>query len=142
MQAARMKSPITSSLLHVDKNRWGIVLVVGRLTSSPVFFALRSAQMSTTMSGESVAGTRIANIPSVLCDHQHSKWMKSEIENLTSPSPITPQIQASRNLGPNERVDNERKRYKTRDKATPFETGNVGDDDLSEQLQASVAAIG
>lgn len=53
---------------------------------------------------------------------------------LTTPAPGRVLEHRRRHHGANEGVDDERRRGERGDETTPFERGDVGDDDLREQL--------
>jgi hypothetical protein len=79
--------------------------------------ALFSAQKRVTMSGESAAGTRMANMP----------------------SPAGTFNDVRRNVRADETVDKEGREHERRDKTTPAEGGDIGDKDLREELEAGVS---
>lgn len=98
-------SPKISSLLALSRIRRGIDRPLSSLLISPSFLAFRSAQRRVMMRGARAAGTRIANMPS---SKPKGQCQFSGIEGtLTAPPPPRMCKNIGRDIGTNERVDNE-----------------------------------
>ena len=105
---------------------------------SPSFFVLYSAHNSVMISGESDTGTSIANIPSETRVNNPSTWMMNV---LTTPSPTQVFDDGGRNIRPDESIDQERRGNKRHYESSPFKGCNVGNHDLSKNLQPATDVV-
>ena len=89
------------------------------------------------MSGAREAGMRIANIPSDKIVRRRKRVDAMAGTVRTTPAPTTPSKDLCRDVGTDKGVDNEGHGDHRRDKTPPFEGGDIGDDDLGQELETT-----